>query len=99
MRSQDPCHLPAPCSREQRVFPQEPRCCAATNPVTSGDSGTKPRRVAQLVSARYRRSQGAQIIEKLMAELGNTDVDGKRMIHALEAAGLAWIMVNVALFV
>jgi hypothetical protein len=34
-----------------------------------------------------------------MAELGNTDVDGKRMIHALEAAGLAWIMVNVALFV
>jgi hypothetical protein len=32
-----------------------------------------------------------------MAELGNTSVEGKRMIHVLEAAGLAWIMVNVAL--
>jgi hypothetical protein len=34
-----------------------------------------------------------------LAELGTTDVEGKRMIHALEAAGLAWIMVNGALFV
>jgi hypothetical protein len=30
---------------------------------------------------------------------GNTDVEGKRMIHALEAVGVAWVMINVALFV
>jgi len=28
----------------------------------------------------------------------NTDVEGKRMIRALEAAGLAWLMFNLALF-
>jgi hypothetical protein len=28
----------------------------------------------------------------------NTDVEGKRMIRALEAAGLAWLMSNLALF-
>jgi hypothetical protein len=29
----------------------------------------------------------------------NTDVEGKRMIHALEAVALAWLMLSVALFV
>jgi hypothetical protein len=29
----------------------------------------------------------------------NTDVEGKRMIQALEAAGLAWLMFNGALLV
>jgi hypothetical protein len=41
----------------------------------------------------------ARIIEKLMADLGNTDVEGKRMIQALEAVALAWLMLSVALFV
>jgi lysylphosphatidylglycerol synthetase-like protein (DUF2156 family) len=34
-----------------------------------------------------------------MAALGNTDVEGKCMIRALEAAGLAWLMFNGALLV
>src|ERR1700722_18429265 len=29
----------------------------------------------------------------------NTDVEGKRMIHGLKAVGVAWLMINVALFV
>jgi len=29
----------------------------------------------------------------------NTDVEGKRMIHALEAVAVAWLMLSVALFV
>jgi hypothetical protein len=31
--------------------------------------------------------------------IGNTDVEGMRMLHALEAVGVAWLMINVALFV
>jgi hypothetical protein len=38
----------------------------------------------------------AEIMEKLMAD---TDVEGKRTIRALEAAGLAWLMFNGVLFV
>jgi hypothetical protein len=34
-----------------------------------------------------------------MADLGNTDIERKRMIRAMEAAGLAWLMFNGALFV
>jgi hypothetical protein len=32
-------------------------------------------------------------------EAWNTDVEGKRMIHGLEAVGVVWLMINVALFV
>jgi len=35
-------------------------------------------------------------MEKLMAD---TDVEGKRTIRALEAAGLAWLILNGVLFV
>jgi hypothetical protein len=34
-----------------------------------------------------------------MGRSRNTDVEGKRMIRALEAAGLAWLMFNGALIV
>ena len=31
--------------------------------------------------------------------MANTDLGGKRMVHALEGVGVAWLMINVALFV
>jgi hypothetical protein len=34
-----------------------------------------------------------------MAGSRNADVEGSAMIHALEAGGVAWLMINVALFV
>jgi hypothetical protein len=35
----------------------------------------------------------------IVDHIGNTGVEGKRMIHALEAVGVAWLMLSVALFV
>jgi hypothetical protein len=96
-------HPSATSDRAQPDFRQGPNCCAAPNPVISGESGTKPRRVA--VSERFTRCSPISSIawgsayREAHGRSRNTDVEGKCMIRALEAAGLAWLMFNGALLV